>query len=223
MDRFLSDSLDAYRSGELDEVRRRKLEERLARDPAARAEFDRLVSVSDLFKTLECRPGEVDPPVDLGPRIMASVREHGSLAAASPALAGRESKKEAEERIYEWIRSLFRTLALPAGAPTEPSLGFQQRVLRRIREESKPALWDWLLQPFVIRRVAVVSCAWLFLLVSGTMSRTSAQPSASSAARAVLVEPPESADYCNVRLGSDLEVNRSSMLAAVMVNGGAAR
>ena len=136
----------------------------------------------------------------------------------------RRSQRDREEieRMAE-MSGLFESLELPPGESLGPSPGFHARVLRRIAEGAAPSLWDWFLQPLVFRRVAFASCAWLVLLFSGSIHQSAAQPSIDRIARAVLAEPPESEDYCNVRLGCDIEVNRSSMLAAVMISGTSGR
>lgn len=120
------------------------------------------------------------------------------------------------------ISGLFGTLDEPQDATLGPAPGFQRRVFRTIEENTPPSIWDWFLQPVVVRRTALAAAAWLVLLVSGAISQTVAQPT-SEIARAVLAERPESADYCNVRLGCDIDVNRSSMLAAVIVTGSRGR
>ena len=130
--------------------------------------------------------------------------------------------REAVRHMTE-ISGLFGTLEAPESEVPGPSVGFHLRVLRQIREEAQTSVWNWFLQPGVVRRVALASAAWLALLISGIASQTIAQPSTSRVARAVLAERPESADYCNVRLGCDIDVNRSSMLAAVIVTGSSGR
>ncbi|MCY4596545.1 MAG: hypothetical protein OXC19_17310 [Bryobacterales bacterium] len=136
----------------------------------------------------------------------------------------RRSHRDREDiRRMSGMSRLFESLDLPQGESFGPSPGFHARVLRRIAEEAAPSLWDWFVQPLVFRRVAFASCAWLVLLFSGSIHQSVAQPSIDRIARAVLAEPPESEDYCNVRLGCDIEVNRSSMLAAVMISGSSGR
>ena len=120
------------------------------------------------------------------------------------------------------LSGLFGTLDEPQDATLGPSPGFHRRVFRTIEENTPPSIWDWFLQPVVVRRTALAAAAWLVLLVSGAISQIVAQPT-SEIARAVLAERPESADYCNVRLGCDIDVNRSSMLAAVIVTGSRGR
>ena len=75
------------------------------------------------------------------------------------------------------------------------------------------------MQPPVIRRLALASCAWLLALISTSLYQQSAEAATEHTARVVLAQPPESADYCSVRLGPDIERNRRSMLAAVMDSG----
>lgn len=133
-------------------------------------------------------------------------------------LARNSSQKDAVARMVD-CSGLFDTLGLPENEIAGPAPGFHQRVLRKIEEQRKPTCWDLFLEPLFLRRVAVAACAWLFLLVSGNLYQSRGQPSADHLAEALLIEPPRSADYCGVRLGCDLELNRNTMLAAVMVSG----
>ena len=121
------------------------------------------------------------------------------------------------------MSKLFGSFAMPARPGLGPSPGFHARVLRQIEQERQPSFWELCLRPPVFRGVAFASCAWLVLLFSAHMYQASAQPSVEHIAEAILAEPPESADYCNVRLGCDIETNRSSMLAAVLVSGTSGR
>lgn len=121
------------------------------------------------------------------------------------------------------VSGLFGSFDLPAQDGVGPSPGFHVRVLDQIDRQRQPPFWDLFLRPLVMRRVALASCAWLFLLFSANSYQTLAQPSVEDIAQTILAQPPESADYCNVRLGCDIDMNRSSMLAAVMVSGGAGR
>ncbi len=117
----------------------------------------------------------------------------------------------------------FELFDLPEEAAPGPSPSFCAQVLQRIEEEARPAVWDWLLQPLVVRRVAYVAVAWILALVSGSVTQSAANPAVDQLARSVLAEAPESEYYCNVRMGCDIDVNRSSMLAVVMVRGGSDR
>ncbi len=115
------------------------------------------------------------------------------------------------------ISGMFSSFNIPDNDCLGPPPGFCGKVLRKIAAERKPEFWDFLLQPLVIRRVAIASCAWLLMLLSANAYDSFDQPSTEHIAQTILAEPPESADYCNVRLGCDIDLNRSSMLAAVMV------
>lgn len=117
------------------------------------------------------------------------------------------------------ISKLFESLDLDQETCLGPSPGFHTRVLHRIEAARRPAFWEILVQPLVMQRVAFAACAWLLMLVSAGMYQASANSSTQDIAQVILAHPPESPDYCNVRLGSDIDMNRSSMLAAVMVSG----
>ena len=134
----------------------------------------------------------------------------------------RRPKDRRDVEQMEGISDLFSALDLPDRDFVGPTPGFCARVLRRIDAGRQPVFWDFLLQPVVIRRVAMASCAWLLMLVSANAYDSTTQPSVEDIAQTILAMPPESADYCNVRLGCDIDMNRSSMLAAVMVSGNAA-
>ena len=121
------------------------------------------------------------------------------------------------------VSGLFESLDLPPRDGLGPSPGFHARVLDRIERERRPPFWDLFLRPAVMRRSAVAACAWLLVLFSAALYQSSAQASVNDLARTILAKPPESADYCNVRLGCDIDLNRSSMLAAVMVSGAGGR
>ena len=117
------------------------------------------------------------------------------------------------------ISGMFGSFDIPQDDRLGPSPGFCGKVLRTIETDRKLEFWDYLFQPLIIRRVAMASCAWLLVLFSANASESRNQPSTEHIAQTILAEPPESADYCNVRLGCDIDMNRSSMLAAVMESG----
>ena len=138
----------------------------------------------------------------------------------------RLAKRGKDRRTVEEMASvsgLFESLDLPPQDGLGPSPGFHARVLDRIERERRPPFWDLFLRPAVMRRSAVAACAWLLVLFSAALYQSSAQASVNDLARTILAKPPESADYCNVRLGCDIDLNRSSMLAAVMVSGAGGR
>ena len=130
-----------------------------------------------------------------------------------------DARARAEIAEMAGISKLFQSLDLDCETGLGPAPGFHACVLRRIEELRKPGFWDILVQPLVMRRVAFAACAWLLMLASAGMYQASAKSSPEDIAQAILARPPESPDYCNVRLGSDIDMNRSSMLAVVMVSG----
>lgn len=132
---------------------------------------------------------------------------------------GHDRKSRATVAAMREISGLFETLDLPDGAPTGPRPGFAANVMAAIRQESRPSLWDSLQQPLFLRRVAFAAFGWLFLLASANVWQSNARAAASYDALAVLASPAASTAYCGVRLGCDLDLNRNTMLAAVMVSG----
>lgn len=113
--------------------------------------------------------------------------------------------------------SLFESLRFPQGElPPVPAPGFYARVRQQIGEEQETPFWGVFLEPFILRRVAVAACAWLFAV--GTVAFYSGGgPRRGNMAESILAEPPAVADY-HVRLGSDLDMNRDTMLSAVLLS-----
>ena len=121
------------------------------------------------------------------------------------------------------ISGLFCSFDMPPGSILGPVPGFHRKVLREVQSQRQPPFWDIFFQPLVARRLVVACGAWLFVLFGATAYQAAAEPQVENIAQSVLAEPPESADYCNVRLGCDIDLNRSTMLAVVMYSGGAGR
>ncbi len=147
------------------------------------------------------------------------------------------------------ISACFSAFEAPEDAPLGPSPGFHAAVRARVEEQRTEPFWSFFLQPLAMQRVAYASCAWLFLVLSaGAYQMAEQAPSAHQAAeivagyhqrsgvvasyypmperasnqsysQSILCGTPASEAYCNVRLGADLDTNRSLMLAAVMVSG----
>lgn len=148
---------------------------------------------------------------------------------------GDQGRREFEERLARnpnhremigrmaSISGLFGSFDLPPDNGLGPSPGFHRQVLRMIEAQRRPPFWDIFFQPLVARRVVLASCAWLCVLFGASAYQAAAGPQVKNIAQSVLAEPPESADYCNVRLGCDIDLNRSTMLAAVMHTGGRVR
>ncbi len=146
-------------------------------------------------------------------------------------LAGRlggERLKQFERRLQQDPRSaaelaamtdnasLFEAFTLPEGElPPVPASGFYARVRQQIDEEQKTPFWEVFLEPFILRRVAVAACAWLFAVGTATLYSGGVQHPQNHMAESILAEPPAVADYY-VRLGSDLDMNRDTMLSAVL-------
>ena len=131
----------------------------------------------------------------------------------------RLERRPADRRVIERMaamRGMFGAFCLPPGSEPGPSPGFHARVLQQVRDQRPVPFWEFMTQPLLLRRAALVACGWLLAVGGAGLYQASAQPRPTDMARAVLALPPESADYCNVRLGCDIELNRSTMLAVVM-------
>ena len=138
----------------------------------------------------------------------------------------RLARNPSDRRVIEemaGISGLFGSFDMPPESSLGPAPGFHRKILRDIQSRRQPPFWDIFFQPLVARRLVLACSAWLFVLFGATAYQASAEPQVENIAQSVLAEPPESADYCNVRLGCDIDLNRSTMLAVVMHSGGAGR
>ena len=118
--------------------------------------------------------------------------------------------------LHEETASMLRELRPPedngSGAP-----GFYDRLMDRIEEQRRIPFWSVFLQPPFGRRLAFASLMWLALLGSYFVTFTDPADSQRHVAEAFLVEKPSS--VFEVRLGTDLNANRSSMLATLISPG----
>ena len=118
--------------------------------------------------------------------------------------------------LHEETASMLRELRPPedngSGAP-----GFYDRLMDRIEEQRRIPFWSVFLQPPFGRRLAFASLMWLALLGSYFVTFTDPADSQRYVAEAFLVEKPSS--VFEVRLGADLNANRSSMLATLISPG----
>ncbi len=137
-------------------------------------------------------------------------------------LARRPKDRKTVERMQS-VSGMFGALDLPSGCESGPSPGFHLRVLGCIRRQRPVSVWEVLSRPFVLRTAALAACTCLVAVVGAGFYRSSAQPVPENIAQSVLSLPPESADYCNVRLGCDIDLNRSTMLAVVLEAGAGRR
>ncbi len=113
--------------------------------------------------------------------------------------------------------SLFETLRIAEDDFLAPSPGFYARIRRQIEHEEDTSFWAVFLEPFILRRVAVAAFAWLFLMGVATFYRDGVNMQQTHMAESILAQPPAVSDYY-VRLGSDLDMNRDTMLSAVLVS-----
>lgn len=119
---------------------------------------------------------------------------------------------------YEESASLFDALR-PDGEQDEfPSLapGFYNRVKQEIDQERGEPFWMVFLEPFLIRRLAFASLMWLALLGSYIAVTQGPDPNDPQVTARILMQSP-TPEY-RVRLGSDLERNRNSMLSVMLAS-----
>jgi anti-sigma factor RsiW len=130
------------------------------------------------------------------------------LAANSKAA---EQVQSFEESAYE-----LRELRAPHedGSERQPAPGFYARVMQRVEEERSVPFWMAFLEPLFVKRLAFACLMWFALLGSYSVIFQSDDP-AEHTAEMMLSRPP--AEY-QVRLGSDLEQNRDSMLSGMMAS-----
>jgi anti-sigma factor RsiW len=145
-------------------------------------------------------------------------------------LVGRE-KDEVERRLaadadaarliaeFERTSELFETLRIGEDEAVGLDPSFYARVNQRIEAERLVPFWPAFLQPATVRRLAFGTLMWLFALGAVTLySDATSGVREQHLANHILAEQPPSGDYW-VRMGSDLERNRSSMLAVMMASG----
>ena len=120
----------------------------------------------------------------------------------------------AELALYGESSGLFENLRAPEGV--EPAGDFYAHVMQRVEEQRAVTFWMFFLQPAFARRLVFGGLMWLALLGGYVVTFDSiGGTSTVHVAERMLSEPP-SPEF-NVRLGSDIEQNRNSMLAVLMV------
>jgi len=111
-------------------------------------------------------------------------------------------------------RELFDAVRAPEGV--EPAPGFYSRLSARIDEERQTPFWAAFLQPFFVRRVAFAALMWMFLLGSAALLTDDTTERSMQLADTILEQQPPT-DNFYVRMGSDLERNRNTMLHEMLV------
>ncbi len=125
--------------------------------------------------------------------------------------------KAAEELVrFEESADLLRELRPEEddAMSLHPAAGFYGRVMRQVEEESGVPFWMVFLEPFLLRRLAFASLMWLALLGSYIVASEAPDPGNPHVAEHILTRPP-TPEY-RVRLGSDLDENRDSMLSVML-------
>ena len=129
--------------------------------------------------------------------------------------------KAAEElAAYEETAALLRELKAPEedGLPAQPAPGFYARVMRQVEAERSIPFWMAFIEPIFVRRLAFACLMWFFLLGAYATVFDGSGGGNVHIAEEMLMRPP--APEYNVRLGSDLEQNRDSMLSVLMTSRG---
>jgi len=115
---------------------------------------------------------------------------------------------------FSTTRELFDSVRAPEGL--EPAPGFYGRLSLRIDEERRTPFWAAFLQPFFVRRLAFVALMWMFLLGSAALLTDDTTERSMQLADTILEQQPPTENFY-VRMGSDLERNRNTMLQEMLV------
>ena len=122
-------------------------------------------------------------------------------------------EEEAELARYGESSALFDDLRTPEAV--ESAGDFYAHVMQRVEEQRAVPFWMFFLQPAFARRLVFGGLMWLGLLGGYVVTFDSIGDTSTVHVTGMLSEPP-SPDF-NVRLGSDIDQNRNSMLAVLMV------
>ena len=123
-------------------------------------------------------------------------------------------EEKAELALYGESSVLFDDLRIPEAG--EPAGDFYAHVMQRVEEQRAVPFWMFFLQPAFARRLVFGGLMWLTLLggyvvTSDSIGDTSAYPGVEE-----ILSESRSPEF-KVRLGSDIQQNRNSMLAVLMV------
>ncbi len=152
------------------------------------------------------------------------VREHledylsGTLTAKQEAEVEaylRDHPEEAAElALYGESSALFDDLRTPEAV--EPAGDFYAHVMQRVEEQRAVPFWMFFLQPAFARRLVFGGLMWLALLGGYVVTFDSIVGTSTVHVVERMLSAPPSPEF-NVRLGSDIQQNRNSMLAVLMV------
>lgn len=132
------------------------------------------------------------------------------------ALLAADSAAAEQIQEFQGLGELFEVLKVSTDEAPEPAPGFYYRVRDAIAEEEQEPIWNMFLQPLLVRRLAFAALMWMLML--GAVATLHEPPSSAQTAQLadmVLMRQSPSEHYY-VRMGSDLEQNRASMLAVMM-------
>ena len=115
------------------------------------------------------------------------------------------------------VSTLFGSLELQDSNLLLPPPGLKSRIRLQLEEERSLSFWEAFVNPLLLRRIVYVSCTWLMLLVGAGIYQIAPSTGVSHQAEAILTQLPDSTDYY-VRMGSDINLNRDTMLAAVLIS-----
>jgi anti-sigma factor RsiW len=119
---------------------------------------------------------------------------------------------------FQQISFLLAELRLPQGKPVEPEAGFYARVLQCIDAQREEPFWMFFLRPVFVRRLAFASLMWLAAVGAYVVSFNDFSGDANRRMAEAVLTDRLATDYYRVRLGTDLQQNRDSMLAVVMTS-----
>ena len=120
----------------------------------------------------------------------------------------------AELALYSESSGVFENLRAPEGV--EPAGDFYAHVMQRVEEQLAVPFWMFFLQPAFARRLAFGGLMWLALLGGYVVTFDSIGEESAPLVAERILNQPRSSEF-NVRLGADIEQNRNSMLAVLMV------
>jgi anti-sigma factor RsiW len=127
-----------------------------------------------------------------------------------------DSAADEEITAFRATADLFAEFKVDTSEDLEPAPGFYYRVMEQVEAEQGESVWSLFLQPVVMRRFAFAALMWLLMLGSVAVLHDDTTEQSVQLADSILKQQPPEQIY--VRLGSDLQQNRDSMLAVLIAS-----